>query len=206
VTILNVALAKDRALIATNTEGVRMVDLVKTRCSKLFPLPHANAVVAGRGQLATIFNVYSDALAQMSDFDCIAKAMQSIVKRRHADLVAEFKRAAIGVDTDVQILLVGWSEARGQMAGYLYTPNATHDLLERGGFLSPWEGKWGAAPALDLDPDGMQTLVEQQSTHAEAGDHPGMAWGGDVLLAEVAREYVMTSVRPMRLSTVNSSS
>jgi hypothetical protein len=195
MTILNVAISEDRALLATNTEGVGALDERSSRCGKIFVLPQLNAVIAGRGQLAALFNVYIDAYAGFhKGIEAVAAAMPAVIQRRVAMLAAEL--AGTGVEPDIQVALVGWSAARNRMVGWVYTAGEVIDLVGHGGCVSPWDAAWGETPAVPLSPDPMHVLAGDQAERAECS-LPGGAWGGDVLFAEVARDYVMTSVRPM---------
>lgn len=199
MTILNIAITEQEALVAANTEGVRGTDGALTRCSKILVLPHANAVISGRGQLATIFNVFADAFGAMLDFDGTAAAMPSIVQRRFAESIGDLEKLGLGqINPDVQIVLIGWSDAQQRMAGFLYQPHGYNDLVKEGGVVAPWDPSWGATPNPSLDVEAMRALMAHQSLHAQNGQHPNMGWGGDVIFAKVTRDTVVTSWRAMR--------
>ncbi|WP_332747558.1 hypothetical protein [Hydrogenophaga sp.] len=118
MTILNLHIEQRRVLIASNTEATLINGNVGTM-SKLFPIPHANAVVVGRGLVHFIFQVFMDCCLRGVDFDGTVKAFPQIAAARLVDLHAEIKKARVDVPTNLYIVLVGWSTARQEMVPQL---------------------------------------------------------------------------------------
>ncbi len=201
MTILNVAIDRDRALIATNTEGVRLVDGRPTIVSKLLPLPAVNAVLAARGQIALLINVYADCFAAMANVDRIIEILPASIADCYARLMMELAASSLCFDLDSELVLVGWSDRAQRVIGIYYKISAAGALerfdFSESGMISPAQPDWGKLLPLSLRPDDMAKLVKRQSDCAQG---PQNAVNGDILFAEVTRQSVTTTVRSMPLA------
>lgn len=202
MTILNVAIDGDVALVATNTEGLRLIGGRSCIASKVWILPAVSTVLSGRGQLALLFNVYCDLFAEMSGFDRMSDVLAASIAARHAKVVEESKSidAPDAFTLEAEFVLVGWSERSGKMTALYYRVDAEGQLAPKvdfsdSGLVSPRESTWAGEFFPSVDADTMADLVRRQS--ALARDWPRSAMGGDILLAEIGRDSIKTTVVPL---------
>lgn len=201
MTILNVWVGRDRALVGVDTLGVVPDGPagrgVPARCelTKLFPLVAADCLVAGRGDAGFIWSVYLGCLGTVpATFDTLAAAMPNILQAAvhvyEAMQPAQTRRPAGGL----QLALVGWSPRQERMCGVVFSRAAAGQPFERlvlggdGGeesddWIAPWEDEQGEAPVPDT-PGAMLDLVLRQVGHAPAG----APVGGRLIVAELRRD------------------
>lgn len=192
MTIMNVHLERDRAIVTANTELLRENGSIAYG-HKIFHLPHVNCVVAGRGSVDLIINVFCQAYSLLQDFDGLAAQwdllMSHIVTGLHAMPANDLRYTEAGV------VLVGWSKARQQMVCY-YTQVEADGAMELheaiGGIFMPWDASWGATPTVALDPSSCLELAQQQ---AELGEkhYPGKCWHGDLTIVEMGIDSTTVS-------------
>ena len=129
MTIMNVYVSPERALIGTDTKAVSIGGQV-VEASKAFPIAHANTVIVATGILVFAQLLYlrvQEGLSAAGGFDEIAAAMpealevtmEAVLQRgsREPEMIDAFKRR---LDRQ-NVCCVGWSESRQQFQGYLFS-------------------------------------------------------------------------------------
>ncbi|MBL0918170.1 MAG: hypothetical protein IBJ14_05675 [Hydrogenophaga sp.] len=190
MTILNIHLEQRRAIVASNTQGARP-DGTQGNGSKIFALPHASAVVAGRGQLGISFAAYAECHALMADLDGLIDRIAEIAKRQMGRYREAMANSGVSFDPETEIVLVGWSPKRKEMVAHRCHVNAEGAITEHavGGYFAPWEAQWGAAPSIDATSASLTSAAKVQAEHAERV-YPGMGWLGDLMLCEITPESI----------------
>lgn len=196
MTILNIHRTPKRALIATNTAGIRF-DGSQGISTKLFALLHANTLLCVQGQLALGFNVFADCMGAMTDFDGMAKVLEGSARAKFAAVQQEVKAAGVTVNLDTVIALVGWSTSRGAITFLqcsLSSANGVSVEEQDHDRLSPWQvERWGQ-PSLDISTEA--SMVALAKRQAEAFPSPQDSCGGDLILCEITPESLtFTSVK-----------
>lgn len=190
MTIINVHLEQRRALVASNTQGYRP-DGSHGYSSKIYALPHAQAVLTGRGQLALLFNVFADCNLVMGDFDATAARLGSSMVTRMAELRAEATRDGVPKEVPLmsEVALIGWSVERGRMVCH-YSHASDPGPVRAGDLhmMRTWEDSWGVPPEASTS-DEMAALAKVQAYHAER-TWPGKGWLGDLTLCEITPESI----------------
>ncbi len=190
MTILNVHLDNRRALVASNTQGV-FPDGTHRYASKILALPHASAVMAGRGQVEIWFRVYEACYAAMTDLDGMASKLEARARQAMTLLIAEAKRQGVTVSLTTEMLLVGWSTSREKMVCHYCRVNDDGSVSvqeHEDWFISPWEHEWGSVPSLASHRE-MASSAQQQAAHSERL-YPRMGWLGDLTLCEITPEAI----------------
>ena len=191
MSILNVSIDRDRALVAVDTlcqtgQGPR-------ETLKLYPLPHIGAVIAGRGQLAFLLQIHLEVILHCATFDDLVERTIEALPPLFARLRAQPNAAAFGMGdgSDVQeLVLVGWSPQAQAMQGWRWSQSDP-----RLGFTREEIAPWLVSPALEPVGDlstatGMLHLARRQVTRWRPSA-PGGALGGRLLLAELRRGALM---------------
>lgn len=213
MSILNTWVSDDRkrALIGVDTEvaflgpdpggrfaaatGVQVGD--RHASSKVFILPHAGAVMAGRGTLGFMQLVFMIAMGRpLRDFDELRKRMQSILcdARMALRVQAEAGHALAGSAGAQEIVIIGWSSQHGQVEAVLHElrRNGTSEVseidCER---VCPWVDAQGE-PEEPCSVEAMTRLARAQATFVRANPPPGMsaahvAIGGDTIVVEIRK-------------------
>lgn len=191
MTIINIHLEQRRALVAANTQGVFPgVEGRALNASKVFAIPHANAVVAGRGPLALVFNIFA-ACHGLPDLDAVFRDLEPIAHARSALFREEVKRLGAAVSADAEVYLVGWSAYCQRMVCSLCRVHADGrvEVEELGNVWAPWEASWGEKPADLATDEAMARAARLQRSHVEPL-HPGQGWGGGLTIAEITPESI----------------
>lgn len=190
MTILNVHLEQRRALVASNTAGV-FPDGSPGNVSKIFAIPHASSVVAGRGQIGIIFHVYGDCHRAMTDFDGMASRLARSLQAHYLSSCREARRQGVSVSLDTEVVLVGWSRSESCMSALYCRVNDDGSVFqeEKEWIVCPWEANWGEVPTLSASIADMVSVSRLQAQHAERGS-PGMGWQGDLTLCEITPESI----------------
>jgi len=181
VTILNVSLARERALIASNT-GTWQFDRKGGRTSKLIALPHINAVLAFRGAEPMFLNVPCHcAQADANDVDGVIDRMFDLLLVSHSEVTqyaAQFLKTAIG---DWELLLAGWSPQHGRPVASIFSENG-------GRLVRNPVGTYCIAPAdgiPDHDPDTTEKMIELAKQQYARKPSVEQGCGGHLILAEI---------------------
>lgn len=182
MSLLNVWVSPERALVAVDTDGVTS-EGEHVEMSKLLVLAHANTVFGFRGDrrfMHDLFATYYLAAAAV-DFDAIVAALPEML----ASVILAFRAPSIAPQP-YQFAVVGWSPAEGRVCGRWYTGNTGEDGYDVDGLgarVAPWHGT-EAARVPDSE-DSIRWLAERQVRWLR---EEGTAGGGNLLIAEVAKD------------------
>lgn len=203
MTIMNLHLERDLAIIASNTDVLLMKGadhrMGRPAC-KVFPLPDKCVVLCGRGVVGLMFNVFAWAHSSGLDLDGMSVELKGAVTAIAEHTLGEVRAVgasmpASGLVLLGELLFVGWSQSRESMAGFhVSVSNAgAVEVSEIFGAVIPWV--WGDHPQTDGTLASMTELARRQSALAEESC-PGKAWRGDLTLATISRESInLTTVR-----------
>lgn len=197
MTILNIHLEAGRALVASNSEIVRIDGTMGNMC-KLFAIPHANAIVCFRGQAALAFTVFIDCFMASTEFDDLAETFGSIAGTRYANFQNEVQLEGVNVALETQVALVGWSQSKGAMDCLLWQldpsgkASVSHvdDVI-----LSPWFPEWEKDPVYPTDASAMISMAKRQALQSERA-YPGRGWLGDLNIAEITKNSMVLKTVP----------
>lgn len=192
MTIMNVHLERDRAIVVSNTE-IHHADGATAYADKIFCLPQVNCVIAGRGEVNVLLNTYMHSYAMVLDFDGLAERWSSlmgfIVDGFYAKPKGDVKPHG------AEIALVGWSKARQEMVCYhaRIEEDGAMELVEaKGGVFTPWDESWGTAPEIPLDRASCLELARQQSQLGEQ-HFPSKCWRGDLTIVDMSIDSTTVS-------------
>ena len=211
MSILNAHIARDRALVCTDTllwlEGDSDPGAYR-HGSKAFVLAHANAVCAGRGSHLALLTIWASLAAlPASDFDSLAGAFTPALGeaafglhakwRADQGIPAELPAAAAGMSA----LLVGWSEAAGRMVGIkLNRCPDSHEWTMRHSdawgpwTCAPWEPELGPSVPPLSTVEEMLDCAAQQLKWSVDNAHPA-SLSSRVVLTELERDRMTISRR-----------
>lgn len=189
MSLMNVWIEPDRATVAVDTTGISSIH-GKVSLSKLVPLVHMNAVIAGRGNGGLIGVLYSGVCRMPITFDDMAAHMPKFL----ADTLIEYERAArlAGYEPDQvstvdQVAFVGWSESEDRMVGWLYLRGVGERTFTQRR-IRPWVVMPGEPfTALPDTPKSHadHLRIGRQQTRWHRSALPGRAIGGDMIVAEL---------------------
>jgi len=192
MSLLNVWVSPERALISVDTDGLTS-DGEHVEMSKLLVLAHANTVLGFRGDrrfMHDLFATYYLAAAAV-DFDAIVAALPEML----ASVILAFRAPGIAPQP-YQFAIVGWSAAEGRVCGRWYTGNTGedgYDVDELGARVAPWHG--AEAARLPDSEDSIRWLSERQAPWLR---EEGAAGGGRLLIAQVTRcEIIVRDEGPL---------
>lgn len=207
MSLLNAHVTRDRALVAVDTEtslGMRAnaaAGLTRFQSAKMFPLVHANVLLAGRGENAFLMPVlFKLTTMQTSSFDALAWALEKFLLRQAVDEAHASVRAAggpEGFDIGTQeVCIFGWSDSLDSMAGKAFFRDANdpawYPLEVTTGWATPWWDDWGDEPEMPTDEALLEAARRQAGrTWSEAPDVP---LGGRLIVADLTRHGMI--IRP----------
>lgn len=167
-----------------------MPDGSRRDVSKLFVIPHCNAVVAARGCMFFFERTHSFLTAMSSEFDDLVWVMPSIIRSAVGDVIRHSGRLGIPKDqaNAGQIVLAGYSKrsSRVMIHNFQYQPETGHveTRSDIDSIVSPWLD--GAIETGDIEttPDGLIKLTKRQAKVLRE-QMPGAAAGGRIVLVVV---------------------
>jgi hypothetical protein len=188
MSLLNVHVTPERALVAVDTDGLGPIGHFEI--CKLYPLAHANAVLAGQGDRRFLLDAFAWlCLAEGSvDYDVIVASMPGMLRR-----MAAGARAQGAPDIRYAITVVGYSPAEGCVCGRWYEGVVTsdaHAVHSLGSRVAPWP--FEEQPPIPDNIENHVALAHRQTAWHKSKDYAG---GGRLILAELTREGM--SVRPI---------
>lgn len=126
MSLLNAWITPAAALVAVDTDGAGF-DGARMSASKLLPIPHLNAVVAIRGQLAFLSFVFLRCISSpFESFDDLVDALPVVLREADRLIAAEYVVA--GCAQGNELIAVGWSDRKGAMCGMQFVKR---DAMER---------------------------------------------------------------------------
>lgn len=190
MSLVNVWITPTKAMVVVDTEGQAQAGGEYFEVSKMLTLPHANIVLAARGQNAFISVVFSLVhLGTGGTFDEIEASIETALAQATAYLKTMEERFFRSV-YEQEIVLVGYSHCRRAMHCISYQSKdasgfEVHDVDEA--YLSPWDGPAWGLPMPVTTAQHARIVSTEQVAMAKALD-PSAPLGGRLLLAELTRE------------------
>lgn len=205
MTILNIFVRPDRALIGMDTTVVNSQGGQSFEASKFGVLPESGLFMGWRGDTAAGAILFAECLAAQCyiDFDVIEPEMPRLIvetlKTRHQQRIAQ------GAPPDAlssphchsfQVGLVGWSKSAERMRGTLFTKQGEAGVvgvepISATGIIAPGDI---IAPSLREPVSSvaaMERVARAQFNAAKAkGDSFRSGFGGALLLIEIERDQV----------------
>lgn len=201
MTILNIYVQSDRALIGMDTAVFNTSDSSVITSSKFGLLPDSDLFIGWRGDRTLGANVFAECFAARCyvDYDIFLPQIPALIieKIRSVREMYENMRAPRDVLDDphmrsLQLALVGWSAAGCRMKGTVFTKDSDTDsvevsevaesLLMPGDFLDPTDIEVPSSVA------AMERVSRAQFQFAERLRAPG--FGGTLLLIELEHGQV----------------
>jgi hypothetical protein len=192
MSILNCSVSERRALVAVDTH-VQKNGGASTHGPKLFVVPHANLVLAVRGDV-----IFGNELAghlhlgPVADFDEAAAVMPSLLDHAFAAYSRLRKEHGDVPWSGSEIALVGWSKRAARMQGIRWE-SWPGDQLFKVTPIEPWSlspnASWPELPAAPDTAAKMEALARDQLRFIRT-HFPGAAIGGRLLVAEITRDAV----------------
>jgi hypothetical protein len=202
VSILNVWVERQRALVCVDTQGVGN-DGTRGDVTKLAVLPHINAVLACRGHLAFLSTCWMMMAMSSRGFDELVEAMSTILPLAFQNVVQT--AGALGVDPatlDRQTLVfVGWSPRAQRMIGREWMQETAAQ-----GFVADDIDPHHIAPWHESMPNEDPNNAERMQRLAAAQvrsireNAPHEAAGGRLIVAELTRHATVMRHRRSQLN------
>lgn len=188
MTLLNYWVTAGRAVVATDTRSITPRGGRLCESSKMIPLPHLNAVCAGRGNLDFLRAVVAVSQTFPPDgLDAMAEQMSVYLREAGAWLLKSTRSE--WVSELQEVVIVGFSAAAGRITArhYVWDLHAATLVTEK-------RPRYSIAPADDrqalpddLEPTSDEGLMElaRAQCRAALALHPEGAFGGRLLIAEI---------------------
>lgn len=199
MSLVNVWISPDRALVGVDTEGVTL-DGTHNEVSKMIPLVHANLVLATRGHMGFLNALFGTSYAVGGDFDAIVEKMPMILSYAFNHLMSQASSAGVADQGNFDrqdAFIVGWSRKHCRMLGMSYSQETAKD-----GFtgreidswcVSPWEDP-GVMPPIPNTPEVLKEVARTQASFA-SDPRSEAAVGGRLLVAEITRDGIIITSR-----------
>lgn len=199
MSLVNVHIAHDRALIATDTLSGLMacgpqMDVGELHMTKCALLPHVNVAMAHRGDAMFATMAFSAlTLAAHRDFDGIAEIMPDLLASLVPQAMAARKQI-IGVEAfpGAEIILVGWSPTLGRFEGVRWVrwPQDKAFTASRiGKALMLPDAEWAQTPDPPDTSAKMERIARDQVAYVRR-EHHGLPCGGRLMLTELTRDAI----------------
>lgn len=195
MSLLNCVTWADRALICVDTIGVSPEGR-RAHYSKLIPLPHMPCIIAGRGLSEFLSAVAGTVNDKCADFDAVVVAFGQIVADIRANAVASAPRPELSATA--RFLAVGWSQQCRKMLVRIVRVDdgqVTEDFND-GRYISPYEAGWDVDVDADT-PERLYGLAIQQTRRFNSEHAPVAMCGGESIIAELTRESMTITRRPI---------
>ena len=162
MSLLNAWIAPDAAIVVTDSIGMA-ADGSPLHASKLVVVPHLNAVIAARGQLAllTWLSVRANS-AGFGALDDLLDAMPGMLAEAGA-AIGDNLNVLAGSAPGYEIIVAGWSDRQGRMIGRQFvkrgdmTASIVRDVDRH---ISPWHASMEGLP---IEPGGLEQLARGQA-------------------------------------------
>ncbi|MFV3305793.1 hypothetical protein ACNFBT_10985 [Pseudomonas sp. NY15181] len=191
MSILNVFIEPDIGLVGVDTEAVKPGSPI-VEFSKMMVLHHISAVIAFRGTDYVLASASPGLVAFTGSIEQLVELLPGHLKasvdysREHY----QAKEENLGLD----FALVGYSEAEGQVIGYLFSRAIGSEDIHVGRihtrYRSPHQPSWEPLlKGIHADRPGMIALAKHQSRLSREL-MPEVAAGGRFFIAEVSRNSI----------------
>lgn len=190
MSIVQVWIAQDRALVAVDTAGYWNSG-ERVEGAKFAILPLANSVMACRESQLAFFQVFAQVWLgpDNSSYDKLAREMPNFIEWASAQWNPTMPDAA----AVCELHLVGWSDSQQRMAGVSFEFNLKSKAIKALGEIRRCRiGPPSTAETPEqFDDDVAMTLARQQLAWLEA-NAPDQVTGGRLLVAEIRRGTMET--------------
>ncbi len=181
MSLLNAWIAPDAAVIATDSIGMA-ADGSPLHASKLVVVPHLNAVIAIRGQLAllTWLAVRANS-AGFATFDDLLDAMPGMLAEAGA-AIGDRLSVLAGSAPGYEVVIAGPSDRQGRMIGRQFVSRGGEQTVRDTDFhVSPWHPSMEGLPTA---PHGIEQLARGQVIFMRG---LGAHCGGKLTIARLTR-------------------
>lgn len=197
MSLLDVWIQPSCALVGVDTEARYPNDVIET-VSKMLPLVHMNAVIAGTGSHLFCNNLFSGCHSVGLDLDGLIEKMPELLPLVHQAFLQSLEQGGIRIrenPNEQSAVLVGWSNSEGRMIGRYYVQvDAAEGFTEskiEPGIIQPgtddrWADRLRALP-LPSTPADMGRFAQEQTRIIKefvAEIHAG----GKFIVAEITRD------------------
>lgn len=212
MSIVNTSISPTRALVAVDTalQLHSALDLnpltirgAPQETSKLAIIPHANAVLAGRGVSLMLSAVYGMIHSQNFSFDDAFLQFDEILDQGLKALRAQL--AGVGLKDPIEInaqeiVFVGWSGKLKRIIGGRWRKE-THDAAFSGSVLT----NWGISPhcswtvdTMPAQPNTRESMIDvmQQQVDWASKNYPGLGFGGRPIIVEITENRLDLTIGP----------
>lgn len=192
MTILNAWVSPDRALVGVDSEVV-CADGSRAACSKMIPLVHRRAVIACRGTLLFLTQLFNAFHMTPQPLDALLEDLPTALPIVFNQMLAAAPHYGLtdtsGLDGQT-VVVVGWSPARARMIGWEFE----QDDRARGftaaelnpSHSAPWTAELPPTPDLST-PQGMAAYAKLQAGVLRK-EVPTAAGGGEFIVASITRD------------------
>lgn len=206
MTILNVHVSPQRALVGMDTRVVNTITGVGFDTSKFGMIPESNVLFAWRGDRAVHANIFSQFFCAWNhiDFDFIRSSLPEVVPhavdaycKAHAQAVIEQELPPELVDSSnlrrIELLVVGWSNTDSEMRALLceMTPDSSaahvRPVVDR---LAPTNCLEPSERAVVSSIGAMERAARLQFARISELGYGDQGFGGDFLIAELSRDEI----------------
>lgn len=190
MSILNVWLERDLALVGVDTEAMSHTGGM-VQGSKMLPVPHLNAVLAGRGTSVLLVSVFAQlVIRDCGGFDDLADRLPSMVEKAFKGTIGGFPLRYIHRAAYLrghEIVLVGYSPKQKRMRAVEVVRQAgakafTVEETERE-YVTPWHESIASAPS----PANLGAIAKLAMAQVNLikRTYPAAPAGGRLLVAEI---------------------
>jgi hypothetical protein len=185
MSLLNAWISPTAAIVAVDTDGVGQ-DGARMPSSKLLPIPHLNAVLALRGQSALLSFVFVRCISSgFETFDQLADALPAMLIE--AEDSVDDEHLVDGPQIGNELLAVGWSDRKGQMAGRQFVKRG--DMTEfsetdAAFHVSPWHA---SLQRQKIEPQALDQIARAQVRWMRE-TFPNAACGGTLVVCSLNRK------------------
>lgn len=184
MSLLNAWIAPDAAVIAVDTVGMA-ADGSPLHASKLVVVPHLNAVIGIRGQLAllTWLAVRANS-AGFATFDDLLDAMPGMLAEA---AIGDHLNVLGGSVPGYEVLVAGWSARQGRIVGRQFIRRDdmpdTSIVRDVDRHISPWHASMEGLP---IEPGGLEQLARGQALFMRTAFDAHC--GGKLTIARLTRD------------------
>jgi hypothetical protein len=188
MSILNAFVTPEVGLIGVDTEAV-YPDGSILEFGKMMSVHAAGAVIAFRGT-SFVLQAAAGIACFGGTVEELAKGIPDLLKRS-VDFCRQHQ--APEESLDLEMAMVGYSQAEGCVVGYLFTRKAGSEAIREdrihSRFISPFWGHEDLPQGIDVDRPGMIALARHQGRLARERK-PDFAAGGRFFIAEVRQHGI----------------
>lgn len=190
MSLIIAAVSRDRAIVAVDTLGYGQATGDFHEFSKLIPIPHANVIVAARGQRMFLIYFHAEINCAMGpvSYDRLLQDVGPIADQVFENTKAQVEGAGFPL-IEAELAIVGWSDSEQGFVGMtlVRTQNAVSFECKRMkfGHVAPWSQELGPCE-LTLDKSAFIAIARRQVEFSKRV-FPGQPIGGRLIAAEITK-------------------